>query len=132
MKKQVVVIDDDESYVYLLQRKLKSLKEDISFSSYPTGKEAIEYFSSLDSESRLPDVVILDLNMPVMDGFHFLEKFRKICDSHKFDVPPPVLFVATSSDVEADRHRVAKCQIAQDYLVKPINIERVAQALRTA
>ena len=130
MGKKVMVIDDDESYVYLLRRKVKTLGEDVSFSAYSTGKEAMDYFNAIEKVGEIPDVVILDLNMPVMDGFGFLESFRNLCNKRSIDTPPPILLVATSSDISADRERVAGYKVARDYLVKPIKIERIAQALQ--
>jgi len=69
------IIDDDKIYVNLVKKiiEIKKLSENLLI--YKNGKEALDYFknsmSSVTHEDLLPDIIFLDLNMPVMDGWEF-------------------------------------------------------------
>ena len=76
----ICIVDDDNIYQFAMGRILKSMedvpKQIITFSD---GEEAIEYFEKqINTQSSLPDVLLLDINMPIMDGFQFLEAYNKL------------------------------------------------------
>lgn len=118
--KSVLVVDDDETYVYLIERRLRSLDKSLTIKSCSSGKEALEYLEALSADQVSPDLVMLDLNMPVMGGFDFLEAFYKLCQKKSMAVPPPDIWIVTSSDIEGDKERAQDFPFARGYLVKPI------------
>jgi CheY-like chemotaxis protein len=87
------------------------------------GQEAIDYFLAPENQhiDVLPDVIFLDINMPVMNGWNFLEAFDKIF----FSLPKKILIYVVSSSVdESDMERSKSFMSVTDYVIKPINKEK--------
>lgn len=130
--KNVLVVDDDETYVYLIERQLRSMDKNLTIKSCASGKEALEYLEALSAaEDTPPDLVMLDLNMPVMGGFDFLEAFDKICKKNSVVVPPPDIWIVTSSNMDGDKERAGDFPFARGYLVKPIGKKDIQHLLKT-
>ncbi|WP_298319783.1 response regulator [uncultured Aquimarina sp.] len=121
--KSVCIIDDDNMYIHLVSKiiELKKLSEKVIV--FNNGKEALDFFikSIQDTEeSSVPQVIFLDLNMPIMNGWEFLEEFTKIKDkiSKKID-----LYVVSSSIDTRDIDRAKSIRVVSDYLTKPIRLD---------
>jgi len=121
------IIDDDNIYVNLIKKiiETKALCENLIV--FNDGKQSIDYFEALlqnlDKE-RIPDIIFLDLNMPVMDGWQFLERFTKI--KNKFG-KVITLYIVSSSIYPEDINRAKSLETVEDYLIKPIIISDLAK-----
>ncbi|HYG04342.1 MAG TPA: response regulator, partial [Chryseosolibacter sp.] len=80
------------------------------------GEEAIEYLSGIKSADARPDVVLLDLNMPKMNGIEFLTKIRE-WDQWK----TLKIFILTTSEEKEDREQTKKLGVS-GYIVKPLKL----------
>lgn len=113
MKLDVLVVDDDDVTAEVVTRALKRMEGDVQVVAAVDGQDGLDVLQGKSSRSlRRPYVVLLDLNMPRMNGFEFIEAIRaddKLDDS--------VIFVLTSSDAEEDRSRAYHEHIA-GYMVK--------------
>lgn len=69
----------------------------------------------IQNSEKLPQVIFLDLNMPVWDGWQFLDEFTKIPTEQKVTI-----FILTSSNSEEDIKRAEKYSLTSNYLVKPV------------
>lgn len=121
------IIDDDKIYVNLVKKiiEIKNLSENLLI--FKNGLEALEYFKVIltnMSEEKLPDIIFLDLNMPVMDGWEFLGEFIKI--KNNFD-KKITLYVVSSSIDPRDLERAKSFNLVTDYLIKPIELKRFEQ-----
>lgn len=121
------IIDDDTIYVSLIKKiiKAKSLCENLII--FNDGKQSIDYFEALLEnleEERIPDIIFLDLNMPVMDGWQFLDRFTKI--KNKFG-KLITLYIVSSSIYPEDINRAKSLETVEDYLIKPVIISDLAK-----
>ena len=78
----VLLVDDDETTNYLNERLLTEMEVAREIRILSNGKEALEYLinayaSPLDPEFKRPDLIFLDIKMPVMDGFTLLEEYER-------------------------------------------------------
>jgi len=111
--KIILLVEDDELDVTSVQRTLKKL--DIGYVLYTAynGKEAIAMLYDIHNPI-IPDVILLDLNMPKMNGIEFLEAIRS---DHKFT--DTKIFIMTTSAEASDRNAADKLGIS-GYIIKPL------------
>lgn len=109
-KKSIVAVDDSGIILKMLE---KLLGEEYAYIGFSKGMRALKYLK----ESRTPDLIILDIEMPVIDGYEMLDMIRK--KEELKDVP--VLFLTSNKDKE---HVVKAIQGgANDYIAKPVDEE---------
>lgn len=119
----VCIIDDDKMYINLISKiiEIKKLSEHVVI--FKNGKEALDFFrTTIDQQDDniVPQVIFLDLNMPVMDGWGFLQEFEKIKDKISKSID---LYVVSSSIDIRDIHRAKSFELVSDYLTKPVKLE---------
>lgn len=127
MKKirSILIVDDSEADVFLcrllLQEAAPNAFEHILTAS--DGLEALELFQNYEAsraanpEAFPPVVILLDINMPRMDGFEFLEGFELLRET--FDDIAPVVLMVTSSSDKRDKDRASKFDFVKLFLTKP-------------
>ena len=120
--KPILLIEDDDVDVMTVKRALKDLKVSNQLVSIGDGEEAIEY---LKTESAVkPCIVLLDLNMPKMDGAEFL----KIVKADKALKKIPVVILTTSN---SDRDVIESYELgAAGYMVKSVDYEKFVETIR--
>ena len=114
----ICIIDDDPIFVYgtkvLLNHK-KDFSNDILV--FENGKEALDNLSSLlRAGKELPDFIFLDLNMPIMNGWQFLDAFIKLPITHR-----PLIFIISSSIDQEDRDRALRYEMVKEFIFKPLS-----------
>ncbi|HEY1024230.1 MAG TPA: response regulator [Sphingobacteriaceae bacterium] len=115
-KKVILLVEDDELDVISVERSLKKLNEEYELKTAFNGIEALEILSQTDRAGEaLPDIILLDLNMPKMNGLEFLKTMR--IDERFKHIK---VFVMTTSGEEADRKSTEELGIS-GYLIKPLN-----------
>lgn len=126
----VCIIDDDAIYINLVSKIIELKKLSQSVLVFNNGKEAIHYFNSILEEEHkedVPQVIFLDLNMPIMDGWEFLNEFSKIKHKIKDKID---LYVVSSSIDSRDIERAKAIDVVSDYLTKPINLNDFERVLK--
>lgn len=116
------IIDDDGMYIRLLKKIIKARKLCDNLLIFNNGKESIDYFEAILKnlhEEEVPDIMFIDLNMPIMDGWEFIERFTKI--ENKFNKLIS-LYIVSSSINPVDIDRAKSLSNIKDYLVKPVRI----------
>ncbi|MEJ6981511.1 response regulator [Pedobacter sp. P351] len=117
-KNVILLVDDDELDVISVQRSLKKLDEEYELYTAYNGIEALGILRGIENSAKLnqlPDVILLDLNMPKMNGIEFLRVLR--ADERLKNIK---VFVMTTSGEEADRRATEQLGIS-GYLIKPLN-----------
>jgi CheY-like chemotaxis protein len=112
-------IDNDEIYQYAVNRSLKSHELTKKILIFSDGEQAMEFLTdnATDNEN-LPDIIFLDINMPIMDGWHFLEEFVKLKPGIRKVI---TIYMITSSFDPANMEKAQKISEISDYIIKPIN-----------
>lgn len=96
----------------------------LDFLIYKNGKEAFDdLIPKLKLDTDLPDVILLDLNMPIMDGWQFLDELIKIPNMKSI----PIYIVSSSVD-SRDIDKAKTYKIVNNYIVKPFSVAKI-QAL---
>ena len=124
------IIDDDNLYVNLLKKIIITRKLCENLLVFNDGKQSIDYFEALLenlNEDKIPDIILIDLNMPVMDGWEFIERFTKI--ENKFN-KRITLYIVSSSIDPADINRAESLSNIKDYLIKPTQISELENIFR--
>jgi CheY-like chemotaxis protein len=119
----VLIVDDDEVDRYSLKRLLKSFDYDILIYESQDGEDAVNFFKEHEaSNTKLGDlfppiIVFLDINMPRMNGFEFLEEFQ-LLTQQKEDYNSVVFMMITSSDNLEDKKRADQFEAVKGYINK--------------
>ena len=115
MKKQIILlVEDDELDIISVQRSLKKLDGALELHTAYNGKEALSLLNGNNPPLK-PDVILLDLNMPKMNGIEFLRILRKDAQLKQIKV-----FIMTTSADNAD-HSVTDQLGVSGYIIKPLN-----------
>ena len=121
------IIDDDKILSYILQRIMGSTHFCENIEIFQNGKEAINQLAVVKKDAEaLPDIILLDLNMPVMDGWQFLDEFEKI----KLDKKITLYIVSSSIDIQ-DHNKAKKYKTVSDFLIKPIGKKQIEQMMES-
>ncbi|MDQ7961848.1 response regulator [Flavobacterium lindanitolerans] len=128
MKKfnDVFVVDDDKVYHFILKNLLKRNNIEVNSRFFENGHDAIEGLKENSKNgTTLPDLILLDINMPVMDGWQFLEEFRKIKGSLNKET---VIYMVSSSNSPFDLNKAKDFpNEIQDYFLKPVCLEDICR-----
>ena len=77
--KRICLIDDDHIFIYGAKRLMREINFAEDLSVFQNGQDALDYFKSQSQDSEdLPAIIFLDLNMPVMNGWEFLDAFLNL------------------------------------------------------
>lgn len=122
---KVYIVDDDPVYVFSLQKMIKINKYSNSVINFQNGLEAINRLKAdIELNDTLPDLILLDINMPVMDGWQFLEEFAQ----NKELVANNITIHMVSSSIEdGDRQRALSHAHIKQYISKPITLTKLAE-----
>lgn len=118
------IIDDDKIYVNLVKKIIEIKKLSKNLLIFKNGMEALDHFKLIlenATEEKLPDIIFLDINMPIMDGWEFLNEFIKIKNNFEKKI---TLYVVSSSIDPRDLERAKSFNLVTDYLIKPIELKK--------
>lgn len=123
----LLLIEDNDIDVMVVQRLMRRLSIDLPIVRAGNGEEALALLRTPCDPPRLapPYVIVLDLNMPRMTGFEFLEAIAD--DEALADVP---IFILSTSDNPNDQQTASRYRV-RGYLVKPIKEDQLVGVLRS-
>lgn len=117
----ICIIDDDEIYTFLLKKTLKKINVCIDIIEYINGLDGIEKIKDLiEHQEDLPDLILLDINMPLLDGWEFLEEYKKL--KQKIDKRISI-YIVSSSISNTDIEKAKSHLEVIDFLTKPIDAQ---------
>lgn len=119
----VSIVDDDKLYQFTAQKTIEKIGLVQNFTAFENGKDALDdLIANKNDATKIPDIIFLDINMPVMDSWEFLENYNTVKASLS---KTPVIYVITSSIDESDKEKTRNIQEVSNLLIKPIRKEHL-------
>ncbi|MCW3109575.1 MAG: two-component response regulator [Segetibacter sp.] len=116
----VLLVEDDPITIMVCDRIIKMTSFAEKVKSCENGKIGIDYLSGLNENTPIPAIIFLDINMPVMNGWDFLEEFDKI--KSRFKSLPRIYLLSSTVDPE-DYKKAKNFSLVQDFISKPLSKE---------
>lgn len=126
MKPNILVVDDDEIIWVLIRKMLIELGLVNQLTTFADGEPALEYLQTI-APAEAPHLILLDLNLPVVDGFSFLEVYQR---EHVERLTGTQICILTSSVWDEDRQHSLAYPFVRDFVSKPLRIERLKEVLQ--
>jgi CheY-like chemotaxis protein len=127
--KKILVIDDTEIDRYIARRNITKYQFAEEVILYESAAKALEYLASLqNTPEELPQLIFLDILMPEMNGFEFLEAYSNLPDIIRKNCIIMMLSTSLSTSLNADDHAKAKSnKYVAKFVNKPLDKEALAQ-----
>lgn len=126
--KRICLIDDDHIFVYGAKRLMREINFAEELSVFQNGQDALNYFESQSQDSKdLPAIIFLDLNMPVMNGWEFLDAFLNLPGIPARDI---AIYIMSSSVDPRDLEKIQSHPYIKNYILKPLTTEDLQGLLK--
>lgn len=123
---KVLVVDDDDNWCFVTKILLEDSGVGKQILTAQNGEEAINLLKAIAAnEESMPELIILDIKMPVMDGFEFLDE---VVNSEEFDLAQTKIFLSSSSSHIKDKEKAKEYPIA-GFVKKPLTEEFLREIL---
>ena len=121
---QVLVVDDDPIHntVFKKLSEWSDFAEEIL--SFISAVDCLDYLKTIiDTNATPPAIIFLDIKMPIVNGWEFLERLEKMSEHRHFS--QIAIYMLTSSSEQSDINKAKKYNLVTDYIVKPITMEKI-------
>lgn len=125
-KQHFIVIDDSKLDCFIAEKVIKNTGKCESVQSFLQAREALEFIKQDKAEKPYPNIILVDIQMPVMNGFQFVEEFEKL----PADITKKYkIYVISSSINDIDLGRVHNYESVVQFLNKPITSNNLSLLL---
>lgn len=125
-KVNLLVIDDDDINIFIIKKIVEKTGFDIDMVSKSNGQQAIDYIKdTLASNGKLPQLILIDINMPVMNGWEFIEAYQTLDIQEAVD-----LYILSSSVYENDIEKTKTYASVKGFISKPLSMERLTELIK--
>lgn len=126
--KQLTLVDDDDVFVFLTTRMLEKYKLVDLIKIFDNGYDALVFIKeNLGNIEALPDIILLDLSMPIMDGWQFLDEYVKINPKIGKKI---TIYICSSSISPDDVVRAKAINAVSDFIIKPMTKEKLIEMIK--
>jgi len=126
----IALVDDDKIFQLTASKTIQAIDLGDHVLQFENGEDALTYLrNNLSDPQRLPDYLFLDINMPFVDGWMFLEDYAQIKSQL---AKPMVIYMVSSSIDPRDVTRAKNCTDVTEYVVKPVTKEKFKELLGRA
>jgi len=124
----MTLIDDDEVFVFLTKKAIERTHLVELIRVFSNGLDAIDFLREhRDNVDALPEIILLDLSMPIMDGWQFLDQFSKLAPKIDKKI---IIYLCSSSISPNDIQLAKKNSLVTDYVIKPITKEKLIELIK--
>lgn len=121
--KNLALVDDDDVFVFLTKKTIEQTKLVDLIKVFGNGLDAINFLKeNKNNVAVLPEIILLDLSMPIMNGWQFLEEFTKINPSLGKKI---TIYICSSSISQDDITKAKSINEVSDYIIKPITKDKL-------
>jgi CheY-like chemotaxis protein len=124
----ILLVEDDPGHARLIEKNLRRANVTNSIDLVTDGQQAVDYLfcegEYADRRRSLPLLVLLDLNLPVLDGYQVLERMKA---DERTKCIPVIILTTTDDSREVDRCYELGCNV---YVTKPVDYEQFSEAMR--
>lgn len=125
--KRIFLIDDDPTFLFLTKKLIITAKVSANINEFSDGQAALDFLTdNLNNQEQYPDLVFLDLSMPIVDGWDFLDEYSLFEDKVHKKVK---LFIVSSSISPHDIERARNYKIVSDFIIKPLLKEKLLEIM---
>lgn len=125
-KIKLLVIDDDDINIFIIKKIVEKTGYNVEMISKTNGQIAIDYLAGVvSSAEQLPQLILIDINMPVLNGWEFLEAYEKLGIAQSVD-----MYMLSSSVYENDIEKAKTYSTVKGFISKPLSIERLTELLQ--
>jgi CheY-like chemotaxis protein len=127
--KHLALVDDDETFVFLTTKAIEQTNLVDKIKVFRNGLQLLDFLKqNISKPNLLPEIILLDLSMPVMDGWQFLEEYIKIKPKTGKKI---TIYICSSSISPDDITRAKAISSISDYIIKPITKEKLVKIIKT-
>jgi CheY-like chemotaxis protein len=126
-EKSIFLVDDDPTFIFLTKKLILNTKIAAKINEFSDGQQALDFLTdNLEAQDQYPDLIFLDLSMPIVDGWDFLNEYLLI---EKLINKKIKLFIVSSSISPHDIERAKNYKIVADFIIKPILKEKFLEII---
>ncbi len=124
-KKKICIIDDDPIYQLVTKKIIEKSSYFPIVDSFTNGLEAISHFKK---SASLPEVILLDIEMPIMDGWDFLTEITAIREQFNTHTN---IYIVSSSIAKEDKEKALNYDVIKGFISKPVTISKIEKIANT-
>lgn len=122
-KINLLVIDDDDINIFIIKKIVEKADLNINMVSKGNGQQAIEYIKeSIANPEQFPNLMLIDINMPIMNGWEFIEAYQMLNVEQSVD-----MYILSSSVYENDIEKTKSYNLVKGFISKPLSIDRLKE-----
>ena len=126
--KTLTLVDDDDIFVFLTTKIIEQTNLVDLIKVFGNGLDAINFLKeNKNNVDALPDIILLDLNMPIMNGWQFLEEYNKLNPTIGKKI---TIYICSSSISPDDITRAKTISEVSDYIIKPITEDKLIDLIK--
>ena len=125
--KNVLLVDDDETNNFLVKHMLSKIDSCDKIFTALNGEDALQQIVQYHKENIQIDLIFLDINMPVMDGFEFLDEYQKLpSELHS----KTTIMMISSSVHPDDLNKVKTYECVDEFIEKPLSVQIIKDVIK--